>query len=53
MPPKVRITREQIVGTALEQVRSQGMDAVNAREIARTLGCSTSLSFPISLPWKG
>ncbi len=45
MPPKVRITREQIVETALELVRSQGMDAVNAREIARTLGCSTQPVF--------
>ena len=45
MPPKVRITEAEIVQTALELVREKGMDAVNARNIATALNCSTQPIF--------
>ena len=45
MPPKVKITKEEIIRTAVEIVRQDGADAVNAREIAGKLGCSTQPVF--------
>ena len=45
MPPKVKITREEIIAAALEIVRCQGFDALNARSIASALGCSTQPIF--------
>lgn len=41
MPPKVRITREMIVEAGFAIVREEGAHALNARTIARRLGCST------------
>ena len=40
MPPKVRVTREQIADAALSLVRERGIGALNARELATRLGCS-------------
>ena len=45
MPPKVKITKEDIVTTALELVRRQGEGALNARSIATALSCSTQPVF--------
>lgn len=45
MPPKVKITKEKIVETALELIRSEGGEALNARRIAAALGCSTQPVF--------
>lgn len=45
MPPKVRITKEDIIHTAVEIVRRNGADAINARVIAKELGCSTQPVF--------
>jgi len=45
MPPKVRISKEDIINTALEIVRESGADALNARSIAKALGCSTQPVF--------
>lgn len=45
MAPKVKITREAIVNAALELVRQQGWEAINARAIAGVLGCSTQPVF--------
>jgi AcrR family transcriptional regulator len=45
MPPRVKITKEKILETALELVRQKGCDAVNARAIAAMLGCSTQPVF--------
>ena len=45
MPPKVRITREKIIRTAVDIVRRDGPDALNARVIAGELGCSTQPLF--------
>lgn len=45
MPPKVRITKEDIIRTAVDVVRRDGADALNARVIAKELGCSTQPVF--------
>lgn len=45
MPPKARITREDITATALALVREKGEGAINARAIANSLQCSTQPVF--------
>ena len=45
MPPKIRITKEEVIKTAIELVRSSGEQAINARLVAATLGCSTQPIF--------
>ena len=45
MPPKVRITKEEIVNTAVELVRLHGEEAINARTIAAAMNCSTQPVF--------
>jgi len=45
MPPKVKITKNDIITTALELIRSEGEEAINARRIAAALGCSTQPIF--------
>lgn len=45
MPPKVKITKEQIVQTALFLLRQNGEGVLNARSIAEALGCSTQPIF--------
>ena len=45
MPPKVKITKENIINTAVELVRKSGEQAINARTIAAVLNCSTQPIF--------
>ena len=45
MPPKIRITKADIVNTAVDIVRKNGEAALNARNIAVALGCSTQPVF--------
>lgn len=45
MPPKVKITKEEIVEAALEMVRGDGKLTLNARSLASALGCSTQPIF--------
>ena len=45
MPPKVRITKEEIMNTAVELVRENGESAMNARALASALQCSTQPIF--------
>ena len=45
MPPKPRITREDIVNTAIALIRASGAEALNARAIAACLCCSTQPIF--------
>ena len=45
MPPKVKITKDEIIEAALEIVRINGEQAINARSIAATLNCSTQPVF--------
>ena len=45
MPPKVKITKEDIVNAAVEMVRKNGEKEINARSLAAFLGCSTQPVF--------
>lgn len=45
MPPKVRITKEDILTTSIEMVREKGAEVLNARAIAAHMGCSTQPIF--------
>ena len=41
MPPARKISKDAIIDAAVEVLRDSGFSAVNARSIARKLGCST------------
>ena len=45
MPPKIKVLKEDIVKVAFEIVRTQGADALNARNLATELNCSTQPIF--------
>ena len=45
MPPKTKVSKEEILSAAVELVRQNGENALNARNIARSLGCSTQPIF--------
>ncbi len=45
MPPKIKITKSDIIETALELIRKNGEEALNARSIAAAMGCSTQPIF--------
>ena len=41
MPPKTRVTEDKIVDAAIEVVRKNGYEQINARTVANQLHCST------------
>ena len=45
MPPKAKVTKEQIISAGLDIVRAGGSEALNARAVAASLGCSTQPVF--------
>ncbi len=45
MPPKVRITKDEIIRAAVELVRLNGEREINARTLAKQLNCSTQPIF--------
>ncbi len=45
MPPKTRISKDDIINTAFRIVRREGVSALNARTIALMLDCSTQPIF--------
>ena len=45
MPPKIKITKEEIINAAVDIVRKNGAQGVNARDVASALGCSTQPVF--------
>lgn len=45
MPPKVKVTKDDILNKAVEMVRKDGIASVNARALAAELGCSTQPIF--------
>lgn len=45
MPPKIKVTREEILQAALNLVRQKGESALNARALAKELRCSTQPVF--------
>ena len=42
MPPRTKISRNQVVEAAFRIVRDQGLDALSARSLADELNCSTA-----------
>ena len=45
MPPRIKVTKREIIDKALALVRERGADGLNARNIASALGCSTQPIF--------
>ncbi len=45
MPPKVKVTKEDIISAAVQVVRTQGEQGINARTVANLLNCSTQPIF--------
>lgn len=45
MPARKKIGKEDIIDACLNIIRKDGMDALNARKIAKVLGCSTQPLF--------
>ena len=45
MPPSVKITKQQIIDAAVEIVRHNGAEGINARAVANALHCSTQPVF--------
>ncbi len=45
MPPRPRITKDEIVDAAVRLVRTAGAEKLNARTLAASLGCSTQPVF--------
>ena len=41
MPPKAKVSRQDVASAAFELVRREGMTALTARRLAQELGCST------------
>lgn len=45
MPARKKIEKENIIDTCLKIIRKEGIDALNARKVAKALGCSTQPLF--------
>ncbi len=45
MPPKAKVTKEDIINAAVDIVRKSGAQAINARAVASVLNCSTQPVF--------
>lgn len=45
MPPKIKVTREDIINATVNIVRNIGAQAINARTVAAALNCSTQPVF--------
>ncbi len=41
MPPKLRVTQDMIINSAIEVARQNGFENINARTVAERLHCST------------
>ncbi len=41
MPPKITVTKEQVLEAGLDLLRREGLRALSARKVAQVLGCST------------
>ena len=47
MPPKPIINRDNVISTAIQLIRENGMECINARSLAKALNCSTKPLFRI------
>lgn len=45
MPPKVKVTKEDVITASINMVRESGVDVLNARALATYIGCSTQPIF--------
>ncbi len=45
MPPKIKVSRQEVIYAALSIVREEGIAALNARSLAKRIGCSTQPIF--------
>ena len=45
MPPKIKVTKDDIINATVDIVRNSGAQAINARTIASVLNCSTQPIF--------
>lgn len=45
MPPKIKITKEEIIHASIEIIRKSGQESLNTRNIAASLSCSTQPIF--------
>jgi len=45
MPPRIQVTEEQIIQGAIGIIRKDGINALNARSLAKVLGCSVQPIF--------
>ena len=45
MPPKVKVTKEEIINASIQLVRTAGVQSLNARTVASLLNCSTQPIF--------
>ena len=45
MPPKSELTKERVLAAAARLVHDQGIESLNARSLAKVLGCSTQPLF--------
>ncbi len=45
MPPKVKVTEKEIIAAAMKLTRENGEQSLNARNLAKSLGCSTQPIF--------
>ena len=45
MPPKIKVSKEDIIHAAIDIARKKGAQAINARTIAKFLNCSTQPVF--------
>ena len=45
MPPKAKVTEKEILDAAVKLVRENGAQSLNARNLAKSLGCSTQPIF--------
>lgn len=55
MPPKVKFSKEAMIGTALQLVREEGMASLTARALAEKLGATPRVilgNLPIWLSYK-
>ena len=45
MAPKIKITKDELIAAGLDLVRWEGQNALNARNLAASIGCSTQPIF--------
>ncbi len=53
MPPKIKITQEEIMNRAVRIVREKGIESLNARDLAKELGCSVHPIFRVYTTMEG